>query len=611
MAQRRGGFGRNADETDDDAPKAKLNRETLGNALTIFRFLMPYRWQFGIGLVLLAISSMVFMVFPWAFGEWLNIARGKGKYLAYGLDLNGMAIFLGSVLLTQGFVSYMRVQLFAIVSERGIADIRKALYEKLLTLPVPYLEERRVGELSSRLTSDVNQIQDAFSITLAEFLRQIIVLVAGIGLIMYTSINLSLIMLATFPFIVVGAIVFGRYIRKLSKERQDEVAQSNVIVEETLQSVNVVKAFTNEWYEYVRYTRSLEKVVRLSLAFAHWRGLFFAFVVAALFGGIVFMMWQGVQMVASGTIQEGDLVAFIMYTMIIGGAIGGVGDLYTQLLRALGSTERLREILLADGEIPSLEPIAHNEARMDGDIEFRDVRFTYPSRPELPILKGLSIHARAGQKIALVGQSGAGKSTIIQLLLRFYETGDGIILADGKNIADYDLRQYRSNIALVPQEVMLFGGSIRENIEYGKAGATDDEIREAARKANALSFIERFPEGLNTIVGERGVKLSGGQRQRIAIARAILRDPAVLLLDEATSSLDAESEKVVQEALEELMKGRTSIIVAHRLATIRDVDCIYVLENGEVVESGTHDELAAIPDGVYSNLARLQFDAVM
>jgi ATP-binding cassette, subfamily B, bacterial len=597
-------------DPDDDAPKGKLNREGINNALSIFKYLLPYKWSFLGGLLLIAVSSLVFMFFPWAFGEWLNIATGKPKYAEYGLTLDRMGILLGLVLFVQGFVSYARVRLFANVSEKGLADVRKALYQKLITLHIPYLEERRVGELSSRITNDVNQLQDAISVTLAEFLRQAIVLLVGIGIIFWMSPHLSLIMLSTFPFIVVGAIVFGRYIRKLSKERQDELATTNVVVEETLQSVHIVKAFTNEWYEYVRYANTMDKVVRLSIRFAEVRGIFFAFIVTAMFGGIIFMMYKGMQLVQAGLLDSGQLLSFIVYTMVIGGAIGGLGDLYTQLLRAIGATERVRQILDAPSEI-DLAQAAHTEkANITGNIDFENVQFTYPTRPELQILKGIDLHIKAGQKVALVGQSGAGKSTIIQLLLRFYELSGGAIKIDGKNLSDYDLLGFRQNVAIVPQEVILFGGTIGENIEYGRPGASEADIIAAAKNANAWSFIERFPEGLQTIVGERGVKLSGGQRQRLAIARAILRDPAILLLDEATSSLDAESEKVVQAALETLMQGRTSIIVAHRLATIREADCIYVLDNGKIVEQGTHDELWNIPNGVYSNLANLQFESI-
>lgn len=606
MAQRRP-IGKLAAD-DDDAPKAKLNRESLANAAIIYQFISPYKWSFIAGLLLLAVSSLTFMFFPWAFGEWLNIATGKPSYPQYGLDINKMAILLTIVLVVQGVVSYSRVRLFANVSEKGLAGMRKILFEKLISLDIPFLEERRVGELSSRINNDVNQLQDAISLTLAEFVRQIIVFLAGITIILVKSFYLSLLMLATFPVIVVLAIFFGRRIRRLSKERQDELADTNVVVEETLQSITSVKAFTNEWYEYGRYATAMEKVVKLSIQFAHERGLFFAFVITTLFGGIVFMMWRGMLLVQSGEMPSGDLLAFIFYTLVIGGAIGGLGDLYAQLLRALGATERVREILESPSELVVSDIPNLPRQPLHGNIRLENLSFTYATRPEMPVLKGINLDIKAGQKIALVGQSGAGKSTIVQLLLRFYQASGGKITIDNQDILSFNISQYRQNIAIVPQEVLLFGGTIRENIAYGNPNASLPEIIEAAKKANAWQFIEQFTDGLQTVVGERGLKLSGGQRQRIAIARAILRNPAILLLDEATSSLDAESERTVQEALEKLMQGRTSIIVAHRLATIRDCDCIYVLDGGKIVEQGTHDELTAKGKGLYYNLAKLQFE---
>jgi ATP-binding cassette subfamily B protein len=408
--------------------------------------------------------------------------------------------------------------------------------------------------------------------------------------------------------VVIVAFVFGRYIRKISRKRQDSLAETNTIVEETFQSFSVVKSFANEWLEAIRYGKSVDKVVKISLRFARLRGLFFIFIITILFGAIFFILWQGAKMVESGEIPVGDLFSFILYTGIIGGAIGGLGNLYTALTSAMGATERVQDILNRKTEVDVEKTELLPEERFDGAITYRGVEFAYPSRKDVEVLKGIDMHIQAGQKVALVGGSGAGKSTIIQLLLQFYQVDKGQILVDGKDIYDYDLSKYRLNIATVPQEVILFGGTIRENILYGKPGATEEEIIRAARQANAWNFIQSFPDGLDTIVGDRGIKLSGGQRQRVAIARAILRDPAILLLDEATSSLDAESEKLVQEALDNLMEGRTAIIIAHRLATIRNVDCIYVIDEGVIVEQGTHEELSMMEDGLYNALAKLQFE---
>ncbi len=596
---------RNPASTTDTVESKKFNLEQAKNALKIFQFIRPYRWKLVIGLVLLFVSSMVFMIFPFLSGELINIAQGKSKY-PYTLEQVGYLMMI--VLIAQGFVSYYRVSLFAIVSERGIADVRKALYAKIITMPIVFFEKNRVGDLVSRLTADVEKLYSAFSVTIAEFIRQVIVLISGIIILAVMAWKLSLIMLATFPVIVVGAMFFGRKIRKLSKERQDELANSNTVLSETLTTIQVVKAFTNELFENLRYGKSVNQTVNVSMKYAQGRALFTVFIVTVLFGGLFFVVWMGAAMLRDGDsgMDAGKLVSFVVYTAVIGGAIAGLGNFYTELLGAIGATERISEILEEKSEV-KIEAGNKMSKRLEGNIEFKDVFFNYPTREDVRVLKGLSLSVAAGEKVALVGPSGAGKSTIVQLLLKFYEIGEGDITVDGQSIKGMNTTDYRQNIAIVPQEVLLFGGSIRENILYGKPNATEPEIIEAAKQANAWNFIQKFPEGLETIVGERGVKLSGGQRQRIAIARAILKDPAILLLDEATSSLDAESEKVVQEALDKLMEGRTSIIIAHRLATIRNVDKICVIDGGRIVEEGTHEELEAMSHGLYNSLAKLQF----
>jgi ABC-type multidrug transport system fused ATPase/permease subunit len=420
---------------------------------------------------------------------------------------------------------------------------------------------------------------------------------------MVTTPKLTLFMLATFPVLVIIAMVFGRFIRKLSKSTQDELAAANVIVEETLQSISTVKSFVGEAYESARYGSGLSRVVIVALKAAKFRGAFISFIIFALFGGIVGVMWYGASLVGSGEMSVGDLVSFVLYTTFIGGSIAGLGDIYGQVQKAIGSSERVLEILQEEEESSE----GTKKSKFLGKIEFNQVSFEYPTRPEVEVLKALSFHVNPGEKVALAGHSGAGKSTIIQLLLRFYETQRGEIRVDDHLVTDWELASLRAHIGIVPQEVLLFGGSIRENISYAKPEASEDELIAAAKKANAWQFISQFPEGMQTLVGERGVKLSGGQRQRIAIARAILKDPSILILDEATSSLDAESEALVQEALDELMKGRTTIIIAHRLATIRNVDRIYALSEGRIIEEGSHAELVQKEDGFYSNLVRLQF----
>lgn len=597
MAQRRGPWS-------DDGTKVKFSKEEFKKGIRVFRFLKPYRIQFIVGLVLLVVSSLVFMIFPQKSGDLVDIAIGSSKS---GYTLNEVGIGLLVILVVQSFISYGRVMLFNYVSEHSMANIRKALYEKIITLPISFFEKNRIGDLTSRTTNDVQQLQDTLSLTLAELIRQVVVLVAGIIILLSKMWKLSLIMLSTFPIIVLAAIFFGRKIRSFSKTRQDELANTNVIIEETLTSIASVKAFTNEWYESMRYGSAIDKVVKTSMKFGQMRGAFIAFIIAVLFGAMFFVLWQGALLVQAGGMTAGSLITFIVITAVIGGSIGSIGDFYTQMLRGISAAERIMDILDMPSEV-QLEDKNTQSLTLKGDISYNNVHFEYPTRIDVPVLKGLSLDIKAGQRVALVGTSGGGKSTIVQLLLRNYGMSLGTISVDGVNINEYNITAFRENLALVPQEVILFGGTIRENIGYGKPDATEAEVTAAAKKANAWEFIASFPDGLDTIVGDRGIKLSGGQRQRIAIARAILKDPVILLLDEATSALDAESERVVQEALHNLMEGRTSIVIAHRLATIREVDCIYVIDGGRIVEKGTHDELSAIKDGVYNSLAKLQFE---
>ncbi|WP_373550176.1 ABC transporter ATP-binding protein [Haliscomenobacter sp.] len=589
-----------------EGEQRKLSGERLRRSLKVFQYILPYKWPFIWGMFFLIVGSGLFLVIMKLPGEILNIISGESKY---GLSTN-MAFFVVIALLAvQSVFSYLRVQLFAVVSEKSMAALRRDLYQKLVTLGIPFLEERRVGELTSRITSDVTQVQGVVSLTIAEFIRQIIVFLGGVFIIVFTMPKLALIMLATVPIVVISAMFFGRYIRKLMRARQDQLAETNVVVEETMQSIQTVKAYTNEDFEVKRYSSSLTEMVSISLKAARMRGLFAAFIIFVMFGALFFIIWQAAIMVEKGEMLKGDLLDFAVFTGIIGTAIASLGNFYTEIVSAIGATERILDIMDQPSEVTVQTLTApEGKQRFSGEISYRDVHFSYPSRPDMPVLKGVSFDIAAGSKIALVGASGGGKSTIMQLLLQFYGLGTGEILVDGQSIYDYELSLYRQNIGIVPQEVLLFGGSIRENIAYGRPGSSDEEIIEAARQANAWNFINSFPEGLDTLVGERGVKLSGGQRQRVAIARAILKDPAILLLDEATSSLDAESEKLVQEALNRLMVGRTSVIIAHRLATVRDVDCIYVLDGGTIIEKGTHDELSSIPDGAYNALAKLQFE---
>ncbi len=597
MAKGRRGSGINEEE------KRPLNKENFKKLSSVFKFIKPYKGYFIAGLFFLLISSTTLLGFPYVTGKLVDVAQGAKEGIFN--DINKVAYILISILAVQSIFSFFRVYLFAQVSERSMADMRTSLFGKLMELPMTFYDKKRIGELTSRITTDIALLQDTFSVTLAEFIRQIATLVIGSIIIFYSTPELSLFMIATFPILIISALIFGKFIRKLSKKTQDELATANIIVEESLQSINVVKAFTSELIEVLRYRKSMNSVVKVALKSATYRGAFISFIIFAMFGGIVAVMWYGANLVQSGEMSVGDLLSFVLYTTFIGGSIAGLGDLYGQIQKAIGASERVMEILGEESE-QEIADTPIQQLTIKGDIEFNNIQFAYPTRKDINVLNELSFKVKSGEKVALVGHSGAGKSTIIQLLLRFYNVDKGEIKVDNKNINEFNLSAFRKNIGIVPQEIILFGGSIKENIAYGKPDATDEEILEAAKKANAWLFIKDFPEKMETLVGERGVKLSGGQRQRIAIARAILKNPSILILDEATSSLDAESENYVKEALDELMKNRTTIIIAHRLATIRKVDTIYVLKEGHITEAGTHDELLATENGTYNNLIKLQ-----
>jgi ABC-type multidrug transport system fused ATPase/permease subunit len=585
-----------------DGEKRPLNKSGVQKLLGVFRFVLPYRWMFILGLVALGLSSGTLLAFPYFAGKLLDVAQGKKDF--FFTSINQIALALIGILLIQSVFSFIRVYTFTFVSERTLADLRQHVYTKIVWLPLSFFDSRRVGELISRITSDVSTLQDTFTFTLAELLRQLLVLLIGIPVIFILYPKLTIFMLLTFPVLVIAALFFGKFIRKLSKKTQDQLAISNVIVEETLQSIAVVKSFTNELFEVLRYKKSLDEVVKTAIHASRYRGLFISFTIVALFGGIVAVSWYGAYLVQSGEAEVGELFSFVLYTAFIGGSIAGLGDIYSQLQRSVGASERILEIL----DQPDERSASSQSIKLKGTIEFDQVSFNYPTRLDIEVLKKISFKVKPGEKVALVGPSGSGKSTIINLLMRFYPVKAGSIRLDEKENHTYNLFDYRHNIGIVPQEVILFGGTIRENIAYGKPGASEQEIREAAIKANAWEFIESFPEKLDTIVGDRGVKLSGGQRQRVAIARAILKDPSILILDEATSSLDAQSEKLVQEALEKLMENRTTIVIAHRLSTIRKVDRIMVIKDGEIAESGSHIELSSLDNGIYSNLLRLQLE---
>jgi ABC-type multidrug transport system fused ATPase/permease subunit len=594
-----------------ELPKAKINKQSLKNLGRLLSYIKPYKAKFFGGLFFLILSSLVGLAFPGFFGALIDASQGVQRYKFMPATLGGIGKIAIVVLFLQGFVSFFRITWFVQVAENALAALRRDTYFKLITLPMNFFANRRVGELNSRISADLSQIQDTLTTTFAEFIRQIIIMIGGIILLAIVSLKLTGALLIVLPFLIGIAIFFGKFIRTLSRQAQDQLAESNTIVEETLQGIANVKAFVNEAFEAGRYQKNLQQVVNIAVKGAKYRGLFGAFIVFCLFGTIFCEIWYGSYLVSihDNGMTFGKLTTFIIYAAFISAAMGSLPDLYANMQKAIGASERVLEILDEKGEVVSIN--AENNVikqRIEGNVSFNNVVFAYPSRSELTVLNDISFSAEAGQRIAIVGPSGSGKSTMAALILQFYDPQSGTIQFDGRDAGEFALTDIRNQVAIVPQDVLLFGGTILENIAYGKQGATKEEIIEAASKANADQFITSFPEGYDTVVGERGVKLSGGQRQRIAIARALLKNPAILILDEATSSLDSESERLVQEALEVLMKGRTSVIIAHRLSTIREADKIIVLEKGNIIETGSHQELIANEHGLYRYLSQLQYE---
>ncbi|HRO99597.1 MAG TPA: ABC transporter transmembrane domain-containing protein [Flavobacteriales bacterium] len=600
--------GRRNRVSDDDAKPAKLSKAALRKFFRVFRYMREQRGLFAVGMLCLLLTSLLSAAFPWLIGHLIDARATTGFWEAPLMDTSNVHSILKLLLLVfaaQAFFGFWRIWSFGAVTENALTRLRRDTYAHLLKLPMSFFAQRRVGELNSRISADVALLQDAFTTVLAEFLRQFVVLTVCIVALTYLSTELMLTMLATLPVVMLVAVFFGRFIRKLSKQVQDRIAESNVIVDETLQGIQSVKAFSNEGHETQRYSASVLGARHLALKSLRWRGGFVSFIIFCMFGVVVFVVYRAALLKEAGEMSVGGITSFVAFSIMIGASIAGIPEQITSLLKAVGATERLMD--LHDEATEPVSLAARKEhLPLRGAITFQRVAFHYASRPDMSVLHEVSFHAEPGQRIALVGPSGAGKSTIASLVLRFYDPVEGAVLIDGKDARDYDLTALRDRMAIVPQEVLLFGGTIRENIAYGRPGASQDEVEAAARKANAHAFITSFPQGYDTVVGERGIQLSGGQRQRIAIARAVLKDPAILILDEATSALDSESERLVQEALDELMKGRTSLVIAHRLSTVRDADRILVLDKGRIVESGTHEELIADVNGLYHSLSRLQ-----
>ncbi|MCT4623225.1 MAG: ABC transporter transmembrane domain-containing protein [Schleiferiaceae bacterium] len=577
--------------------KRSIKGSDLKKAMRIFSYVRPYRWMFALGFFFLILTSLASLAFPKFTSHLFNSTPDT---------LTRDMMILVGLLVVQAAAGFFRIMIFVNVMAKSLAEIRKEVYQKMIQLPMTFFSERRVGELNSRVASDTAQIQETLTSTLAEFFRQVVMIFGGITILAVSSVKLTIFIVAVLPTVMLIAVFFGRFVRKYSKQVQQEVADSNTIVEETLQGIQSVKSYVNEWFEIRRYGKKIDDVAKTTIKGGLYRASMASFIILGVFGAIVAIIWFAVRMIHAGELEPGQLTEFVLYAMFIGGSSAGLANVYASIQKTIGATEDLFEILdEPTEEVQTTRP--EKLSSFNGGIEFKNVEFSYPTRKETTVLKGVSFKANPGEQVALVGISGAGKSTITQLISRFYKPNSGTIEFDGKPAEEFKLSELRNEMALVPQEVLLFGGTIKENIEYGNPGASLEEIIEAAKKANAHEFIDQFPEGYETLVGERGVQLSGGQRQRVAIARAVLKDPKILLLDEATSSLDSESEKLVQEALETLMKGRTSVVIAHRLSTIKNADQILVLKEGEIVERGNHKELRRKETGLYQQLSSNQF----
>jgi ABC-type multidrug transport system fused ATPase/permease subunit len=625
MAKRRGASSNTSEE---ELPKAKLNRNTLKKANRLLQFIGPHKWKFALGMVFLGLTAATALIFPKLMGTLMGLIGGgksggmnmpdmdqlkqvqlsadNAKHLIEAANSIGLKLLILFAL--QAVFSFFRVLLFANVTENMLASVRQATFSKLVCLPMSFFSKNQAAELNSRISADITQIGETLTTGIAEFIRQLVIIIGGVTMICLISWKLALLMLAVVPPIAIIAVFYGRKIRGHSRNVQDRVADSNIIVGESLQGISNVKSFTNESYEIGRYRAATRKIVDAAIRYAVSRGTFFSFIIFCLFGSIILIVWSGVQMTVHHELSAGEMLQFMFYTLFVSASFGGIPEQYAQIQRAVGASERIMEIL--DETTESLHDGTHPlsaSPRLKGEVVFSHISFHYPTRKDFAVLKDISFEVKTGQTIAIVGPSGSGKSTLAAILLRFYDPVNGTIYFDGKDAKEYDLTELRQNMAIVPQDVLLFGGSIRENIAYGKPGASEEEIIEAAKKANAFEFIASFPDKFDTKVGDRGIQLSGGQRQRIAIARAVLKNPSILILDEATSSLDSESERVVQEALDKLMVGRTSFVIAHRLSTIRNADRIVVIEKGIVKETGTHTELMQQEDGLYRSLSQMQF----
>ncbi|NMO22639.1 ATP-binding cassette domain-containing protein [Pyxidicoccus fallax] len=583
----------------EKAPAPQLpSRVTLRRLLTLARPELP---ALAGGTFFLLVSSVATLIYPRAIGNLVDEAltsRSQGM-------LDGLALGMLAVFVVQGIAMALRIYLFNIAGERVVSRLRKDLFRALLSQEVAFFDARRTGELTSRLASDTTVLQNTVTINVSLTLRYLMQAVGGVALLFYTSARLTAVMLAIVPAVVLGAVLYGRRVRVLSRQVQDALAASTNVAEEDLSGIRTVRSFAAERSEVERYGSTMDHAFSLARQRTLHSSMFMGGTAIAGYGAIAAVLWYGGRLVVSNQLSVGALTAFLIYTMLVAVAFSAVAELWADFMRASGAADRVFELL--DRE-PAIAAGGVQLPEVRGHLEFRDVHFAYPTRSDVPVLQGVNLELLPGEVVAVVGPSGAGKSTLASLLSRFYDPQGGAVLLDGHPLTTLDPDWLRRNVAMVAQEPQLFSCSVADNIRYGRPDATDAQIEEAARAANAHAFIQRFPEAYATQVGERGVQLSGGQKQRVAIARAVLKDPRLLILDEATSALDAESEHLVKDALERLMQGRTTLIIAHRLSTVANADRVLVLEGGHVIQSGTHAALMG-QDGLYRRLVERQFVA--
>jgi ATP-binding cassette subfamily B protein len=583
-----------------DRPKSR-NLRVLS---ALWQFVRPYRLQVGLAAVALFVAAGTVL----ALGKGLRMLVDEGFASGNAGLLDQAVMVLLVVVVVLAASTYARFYLVSWIGERVVADVRRAVFDRVVTLSPAYFEINRTGEILSRLTTDTTILQVVVGSSVSVALRNVLLFVGGLALLIVTSPKLTGLVLLVVPLVILPIVFFGRRVRSLSRESQDRIADLGAYVDESLNAIRTVQAFTHERLDSERFGTRVESAFSTAARRIRARSALTATVIVLVFGAISAILWVGGHDVLSGRISAGELSAFVFYAVVVAGAVGSISEVIGDLQRAAGATERLLDLMVTETDIQPPETPVPLPQPAKGAVRFENVVFHYPARPDWAALDGFSLEVAPGEKVALVGPSGAGKTTVMQLLLRFYDPKSGTVRFDGVDLLDLDPQDLRSHLGLVPQEPVVFAADAWENIRYGRPEASDAEVLEAARAAHCLEFLEQLPEGLNTFLGEKGVRLSGGQRQRLAIARAVLRDPALLLLDEATSSLDAESERAVQDALDKLMVGRTSIVIAHRLATVLKADRIVVVDKGRIVQTGTHAELLRDEHGLYARLAALQFD---